>query len=161
MNDIETFEMFYSVNGGEPVQEVFDGLIESGESLLIDFSTKADLSQVGIHHVDAWVEINGNNSFYSDSLIGAVYAQQFMNAPVLLPFAETFESAISTTYEETTLGLEGNCRWDYEYNGLGQMEILQNESMILRPLVAANGMPLDNNAILTLNLSSNTCSSLY
>jgi subtilase family protein/type IX secretion system substrate protein len=152
-NDLNNFEMYYSVNGGIPVQESFSGLIESGESLLIEFNTKADFSEVGQYSIDVWVEISGNNYNYADSLLSSLYANQISNYPVLLPFAETFNSASSEVYSEDVLGLDGCVKWDFDSNGFGELEIEQGVEMILRPTVVANGTPILNNAILTMNMS--------
>ena len=152
-NELNNFEMFYAVNGGMPIQESFNGLIESGESMLIDFDTKADLSQIGMHHVDVWVEISGNNYSYTDSLLQVLYAEQLSNHPISLPFIETFGTADSEFYTLDKLGLAGCMKWDYETQGLGELEVQQGVEMILRPTVIANGMPISNNAILTLNMS--------
>ncbi len=151
-SDLNSFEMYYAVNGGTPVHETFSGNIESGESTHIEFATKADLSQIGLHHLDVWVEIVDNNYSYTDSLTGAVYAEQLSNYPILLPFAETFATAASKVYTEEVLGLDGCLKWDYDTYGLGELEVHQGVEMVLRPTVIANGMPIQNKAILTLNM---------
>ncbi len=153
MNDLETFEVFYSVNGGTPVQQTFNGLLESGESKVIEFETPADLSGVGAYYIDTWVNIEGNNSSYSDSLISEFRGEQYSNYPIELPYTEFFESASSTTYTFNRLGLEGLKKWDLQTSGMGVLEIQQGSGLILRPTVPANGMPIRNEALLTLNMS--------
>ncbi len=152
-NDLESFEMFYSINGGAPIQETFNGLIESGATQEIKFETAADLSAVGMHYVDFWVEITDNNFFYNDGVINLAIAEQLRNDKVFLPYTEDFSSAESKLYTEDQLGLAECLKWDFEHNGTGQLEIIQDEALVLRPIVPANGNPLNNSARLTLNLS--------
>ncbi len=152
-NDLQNFEMYYSINGGTPVQETFNGLVESGDSILISFDTPADLSAAGIHYVDTWVEIVGNNYHYLDSLNHTMIGEQLANKALFLPFEETFETISSSVYTGDVLGLEGCSKWDVMTNGNGEIESSQGGVMILRPLGSTNAMANDNNLILTLNMS--------
>lgn len=152
-NTLEEFDIYYSINGGTPIQETFQGLIESGATKLIEFTTGANLTEVGTYNVDAWIAIAGNNSMYIDSLETELYGEQLSNAPVSLPFEESFNTAETSTYIENKVGLRGCVKWDLETQAMGQLEVQQGEGIVLRPTVPANGIPIDNHAVLTLNMA--------
>lgn len=154
-NNLEQFDMYYSINGGTPVHEIYQGVIGSGETKRVEFQTKADLTEVGTYHIDAWVAVEGNdgNQLYSDSLRDGQLGEQLDNAPVNLPFKEYFLNAESELYTANKLGLKGCPKWDLQTQAMGVMEVRQADAIILRPTVPANGMPINNHAVLTLNMS--------
>jgi hypothetical protein len=52
--------VFYSVNGGTPVQETYTGSIATGETDTYTFTTQADLSELGTYDILAGTELVGD-----------------------------------------------------------------------------------------------------
>lgn len=82
----------YSIDNGVPVEENFNQALEAGQETIHEFSTKADLSRTGSHHIEVTLsypqdEYADNNSLSLD----------FQNiAPIAsFPLTQTFDSAAS------------------------------------------------------------------
>lgn len=66
--DLTTFNMYYSVNGGTPVNETVSGVNIAFDSLFkYDFTTKADFSGIGTYTVVAWVVATGDALLDNDT----------------------------------------------------------------------------------------------
>ena len=84
---VETFELSYSVNGGEPVREQVDETLEPGASTTYAFSAPADLSQSGqTYSIVARVHCQDDGEPGNDSVTTLVQNL----APVQPPFLCTF-----------------------------------------------------------------------
>lgn len=65
--DMTGFTLSYSINGGTPVKETFDGVLKAGESMEYSFRTPADLSKKDSYIIEVSIEdprdmIASNNS---------------------------------------------------------------------------------------------------
>jgi hypothetical protein len=65
--------VFYTVNGGTPVQETYSGSIASGASATFTFSATADLSALGSYTLVAGTEAVGDGDMSNDDFTKVVY----------------------------------------------------------------------------------------
>ena len=65
--------VFYTVNGGTPVQETYTGSIASGASATFTFSATADLSALGSYTLVAGTEAVGDGDMSNDDFTKVVY----------------------------------------------------------------------------------------
>jgi subtilisin family serine protease len=153
-NSISGFDLFYSINGGDPVQETYIGTIEPGDSVIYDFLQKADLSEGGIYNIDSWVFLDNDTHNFNDSIVGQHAVIQIENKPVSLPFLESFSGIENIVYLENKLGLTGAQRWDFETQGFGKLSAISSTGTLkISPTVFSQAADLDNFSILTLNMT--------
>lgn len=154
-NSISGFDLFYSINGGLPVQETYSGTIEPGDSVIYEFLEKADFSEGGNYNIDSWVFLENDTHNFNDSIIGQYTVIQIKNKPIDLPFEESFDGVEEMTYLENKLGLDGAQRWDFETQGGGNLSTNSGDgSITLSPNELFQFSDLENVAILTLNMSN-------
>lgn len=154
MNDISGFSLFYSINGGEPVEEVCNETLLSGDSLVYVFSQQADFSEGGVYDVDAWVNLSDDVHNFNDSIIGRHFVEQIPNQPVTLPFFEFFNAVEPKDYFENELGIAGARRWDFETEGFGKLSANSDGRLQINPTWFSQNTDLNNAAVLTLNMTN-------
>ncbi len=154
-NSIADFNLYYSINGGVPIEETFTGTIEPGDSVIYEFSQTADLSEGGIHNIDSWVFLDNDTHNFNDSIVGQYAVVQIENKPVSLPFFEKFDGIENNVYTENKLGLVGAQRWDFETQGFGKLIANSSDgSLAMSPTVFSQATDIDNFSILTLNMTN-------
>ena len=62
------FDVQYTVNGGTPVVETFTGSLASEEEVVFDFSTQADLSELGTYEIVITTNLSGDQDASNDVL---------------------------------------------------------------------------------------------
>ena len=95
-NSISNIPVYYSLNNGVPVNEVYTGTIAPFDSVLYDFMAAADLSGNGTYTLKSWTGYPGDQNIYSDSS-SVVLSVAVISSPVI----ETMESfnLCSTVYD--------------------------------------------------------------
>ncbi|MEL6865457.1 MAG: S8 family peptidase, partial [Bacteroidota bacterium] len=149
---ISNFTVKYRVDGGEEIAELCTSTIQSGDSLLFEFSQKADLSSVGVHTIDAWLEFAEDQFTGNNHLEEAVQVEQLANERVIFPRVMSFDENLNLTYSKTTFGLDQLESWDYETAGNGLLSI-RSGIMSLTPQIYTDMTNVDNQAYLTMNLA--------
>ncbi len=156
-NSIAGFDLYYTVNGGTPIQESYNEIIEPGDSVTYNFLQTADFSEGGIYHIDSWVFLDNDTHNFNDSIVGQHAVVQIENKPINLPYSETFSNVGNHVYIENKIGLGGSYRWDFETQGFGKMTTNSSEgSLLVSPTIFEQGSNLENSSVLTLNMLSYT-----
>ncbi len=151
-NAISDIELYYSINGGAPVAEVYNGVITSGDSLEYTFNTTADLSAGGVYDIAVWVEMDGDTHEDNNSMSGHQVIQLHNNA-IALPFSQYFGQQVGQAWTENKMGIDAAGRWDFYTQGQGQADFTADGALALRPINATSSAALDNHLVMTLNLS--------
>ncbi|MEM1320572.1 MAG: S8 family peptidase [Bacteroidota bacterium] len=159
-NDINNFFVSYQINDNPPVTEQVTATVTSGDSLLYRFQQGADLSSAGRHTINAWVAMEEDGHTGNDTLMAGAQAVQLENDPVTFPMQTGVEDAVPKTYVESYHGLEGIYSWDFETTGNGILEV-NNGEFYLSPVDPTDGSGVDNEVIMTLNLSNYDINSQY
>ena len=71
-NDVHEFEIFYSINDGEPVSETIQETILAFQSKIIAFSEPVDLSGYEEIELKVWVEKEGDGNPINDMLVETI-----------------------------------------------------------------------------------------
>ena len=121
VNEITSFEIQYQINGGTTVTQQVNQTIASGDSMIVSFTTTADLSAIGNYQIDAWANISQDANINNNSIVGQVNVKHIVNNVVILPFVENFESAVVTTYSNNQMGLDGLPNWDFYQDTGGEV----------------------------------------
>lgn len=154
-NSISGFDIFYSINGGTPVQETYNATVEPGDSAVYQFLQTADLSDGGIYTIDSWVFLDNDTHNFNDSIVGQHVVLHIENKPISLPFFEFFDGIENVVYHENKLGLSGAQRWDFETLGFGKLSANSSDGNLkLSPTAFSQTTDLSNFSILTLNMTN-------
>ncbi len=87
---ITSADMYYSVNGGAAVQEVFNGSIAPDSSYTYIFTTGADLSVPGNYTIKAWVDLTDDVNLLNDTTNRSIYSgYNFSYGPYTMGFEST------------------------------------------------------------------------
>lgn len=100
--DVSNFELGFIVNGGTPQVETYTATLNSGDTVSYGFTTAfADLSVAGLHTIDVFTALTGDEDMTSDSILGNIVENFGSNTP--LSQTEMPEGAfISSTNEDPT-----------------------------------------------------------
>lgn len=82
--------VYYSINNGTPVQEVFAGPLAPGNTAVYTFTSTANLSAPASYSIVTWSDQSGDGNLYNDS--SQVEVRVIAGSPVSLPWSEGFES---------------------------------------------------------------------
>ncbi len=82
------FPISYSLNGGAPVTETVSQTLNVNDSVIYTFSTPVNLSNVGVHVIDAWTGLVGDGVMSNDTS-STVVEHIFSYG---LPYLESFEN---------------------------------------------------------------------
>jgi len=90
-NNVMNPTVCYTVDGGAPVCETYNGTINAGDTAIITFATPAVVTAPGAHTQNAWVTIAGDGNTSNDTL----GTQSIFNygAPTGIPYSEDFEAS--------------------------------------------------------------------
>lgn len=88
-NEISSVDVAFSVDGNTEVVETYSGSILYGDTDEFTFSTMADLSGVGMHEIEVYTLLTGDETPTNDTAVTEV-----MNLPVIttLPYEQGFET---------------------------------------------------------------------
>ena len=89
-NPLTNIPVYYSINGGTPVAEVYTGPIQPGATFTYSFLTTINLSTPDTLELVTWVDYPGDNNFYNDSASTTVIIVS--GILVTVPWIEDFES---------------------------------------------------------------------
>jgi len=70
IDTINSYNACYVIDGGTPVCEVFNQTILPNSTDTCTFVTKADLSHLGLHSLDFYTNLTGDQNHNNDSIIG-------------------------------------------------------------------------------------------
>ena len=68
------FELWYALDGGTIVRETFPGTIQPTDQASYTFATKADLSELGEHFINAKTDLEGDQEFTNDFYKETIYS---------------------------------------------------------------------------------------
>ncbi|MCC6584298.1 MAG: S8 family peptidase [Chitinophagales bacterium] len=115
-NTQNSVSVSYIINGGLTRTATLTDVITSNDTSIIRFTVNENLSATGIYNVVAWTNLPADNNSGNDTLYYTI--KHLQNAPLILPFSESFEN-VKTQLSEATFGIVGNDYIDYnpEYGG--------------------------------------------
>jgi hypothetical protein len=93
---ISNFAVAFNVDSGTAVVETVATSINAGDTLMYTFTTTADLSAAGPHHIDAGVMISGDNNNCNDYTFTSVTSLGLYD-PLVTPFTMGFEATEDLT----------------------------------------------------------------
>lgn len=152
-DSLTRFVVGYRVNEGSPMLDTIEQVLAPGDSLDFEFSNEYDLSNIGDHEINAWVEVEENGERIIDSLDRPVIARQLENDNISFPFSQTFDGVIDTMFTNSQLGLIGLTNWDYVSGSNGRLQVKDG---ILSFGPDNVNLPVNDRSevLLTLNLGS-------
>lgn len=111
---IGNFPVYYQVNGGSIVSEVFSLTLLPNSTGNHTFSATSNLSGTGMYSIKAWTGVpadtlTSNNAFTSDVV-------HLNNSPIALPYSQGFEGVPDTVTSASFFGLTGAQECDYSGN---------------------------------------------
>ena len=89
VNTVTSFDISYTLNGGTPVTETYNGLLVHGASMTYTFSTTADLSTPGPNLLEVSIVYTGDQNPTNDALT----IQVNTGATAAIPVAENFQQS--------------------------------------------------------------------
>ncbi|HMV13737.1 MAG TPA: S8 family serine peptidase [Chitinophagales bacterium] len=107
----------YRINGGAIRNATLTDVITSNDTSIIKFNVNENLSAIGNYNLVAWTNLIGDENTANDTLYYTI--KQLQNAPIVLPFSESFEST-NVQYSKPVFGINGIEYTDY-YPELGAM----------------------------------------
>lgn len=157
-----SYNISYQINGGAIITESSSVSITSAGTVNYTFATTADFSATGTYSVRVFVKQTGDIQIANDEQTYSV--KHVDNSPVVLPFAETFESTGTTEYTANLFALTNADKFDfYTANSNGRLRTFINSGMSINgnrsvtlDAVHYNGTYSNNSLLGTINLSSYT-----
>ena len=127
--DIGNFKLRYYVGGSMVVEDIV-GPITAGSTFTHTFSVPYDFSVAGNHILKVEVENTSAadpvavNNFIIDTI------RQLNNDPIVLPFTDDLETAVSRKYYKARFGVQGIDRYDYtNTNHFGRLSTFLSSGM--------------------------------
>lgn len=90
INPISNVPVFYRINNGPIVSEMYPGTLASQTSVTFTFATKANLNGTGTYNIKAWAKYTNDPVFTNDTALGKLMVTS--GAVKSLPLAEDFET---------------------------------------------------------------------
>ncbi len=90
INSLSNIPVFYSINGGPVVSEVYTGTLTQSDSVPYTFTTNANLSTTGNYKIKAWVKYPSDINSTNDTSLSSVMV--IAGTTATLPLIENFES---------------------------------------------------------------------
>lgn len=158
-NTITDIPISYAINGNTST-ETANISLDRGAEQTLTFAAKADLSQVGIYQINAWVDYPSDSHKETDT-ISNYMVYQLENDTVSLPHTIDFDAAIERVYSNSTIGVKGEEVLDFETESgsllitTGSAEATASTGISGNKIVEIYpGAPNDKNEIIfTINLS--------
>jgi hypothetical protein len=110
---VTSFKMRYYVGGSLVIEDAVSATVNAGSTYTHNFSVPYNFSSAGNYILKVEVENTTNtdpviaNNAITDTI------RQLNNDPIVLPFADNLETAVSTQYFKTRFGIEGADRYDF------------------------------------------------
>lgn len=155
----------YKINGGATRTTTLSDIITSNDTSIVKFNINENLSNVGNYNIIAWTSLSGDNNSDNDTLKYTI--KHLANAPIALPFSESFEQT-NEVLTNTAFGISG---LEYaDYNCEQGARLRSNESNLYalngkRAITLDNYLNLapakQNELIFTYNLSNYKDSLIY
>jgi len=156
----------YRINGGPIRNATLSDVVISNDTSIIKFTADENLSAVGNYNVVAWTNLASDANKENDTLKYII--KHLQNAPLVLPFEESFENTKELVLSESAFGIDGIDYIDYYCEDGGRFRT--NESNIYAN-TGRRAFTLDNylngtlvkqnEIIFTYNLSNYTDSLIY
>ena len=139
---VSNIEVYYQINGGNPISEILPGAIISGQSVEYTFETSADFSIVGEYEITAGTILENDEDTSNDSVTITISSQETSNCPdnYSLPVAwrDNFECydpfIISDIGDWIMYDLDGGTTWganavDFENESYVGTGIIYNQAL--------------------------------
>ncbi len=163
LDDVATpgsYNISYQINGGSVITEASSAAIAAGGTVNYTFAATANLSATGTYTVRVFVKQAGDAQTTNDEITYTV--RHIANPPVILPFAETFETTGTAEYRSNLFALTNADRFDFTTaNSNGRFRTFINSGVSITGTRSAtldavnyNGILSDNKLTATINLSS-------
>ncbi|MEQ1797006.1 MAG: S8 family serine peptidase [Lacibacter sp.] len=163
LDDVDTpgsYDISYQINGGSVITESSSASIAAGGTVNYTFTTTANLSATGTYTVRVFVKQTGDAQTANDEMTYTI--RHVANPPVVLPFAETFETTGTAEYRSNLFALTNADRFDFTTaNSNGRFRTFINSGVSITGTRSAtldavnyNGTLSDNTLTATINLSS-------
>lgn len=156
----------YQINGGPIRTATLTDILPLNDTSIIKFTINENLSAVGNYDVVAWTNLISDNNLGNDTLKYII--KQLPNAPLSLPFTETFENAIPTVISNSTFGINGIDYIDYYCEQGGRFRTNEGNLYAKSGKIGFtvdnyfnNGISKKNEVIFTYNLSNYVDSLIY
>lgn len=124
-NTISNVPVKYQINGGSVVSETITQTINSGDTLLYTFNTKADLSSQGYYSIDSWVKYPNDTVNTQNNVIYGFELKQIKNDPIALPYYQDFENDGQFSTQLEMIGVDSTDEYDFNTSkpGYGRMRV--------------------------------------
>jgi len=163
LDDVATpgsYDISYQINGGPVITESSSAVIAAGGTVNYSFATTANFSAAGTYTVRVFVKQTGDAQTANDEITYTI--RHVANPPVVLPFAETFETTGTAEYRSNLFALTNAERFDFTTsNSNGRFRTFINSGVSITGSRSAtldavnyNGTLSDNKLTATINLSS-------
>lgn len=102
---VSNFDLGFVVDAGTPQTETYTGTVNNGDTVTYTFTSEfADLSTAGVHTVDVFTALSGDEDMSTDSLFGNAVENYGSSTPLAqteMPVEAVISSTIATgTYSE-------------------------------------------------------------
>lgn len=139
-----SYDVSYQVNGGLVVTETSSSTISAGGTVDYTFTAPANLSLPGTYSIKVSVKQTGDAQTANDEQTYTVIHAD--NQPVVLPYAETFESTGTSEFKTSTFSISNADRFDFATaNSNGRLRTFIN-----------TGVAINGNRSATLDATSYT-----
>jgi hypothetical protein len=163
-SSIGNFPIFYQINGGPVISELFSLSLLPNSTGNHTFATTTNLSGTGTYTIRAWTGVSGDTLTANDATSSDVV--HLNNSPVALPYTQGFESAVDTITSTAYFGITGIQECDYSNNDAlcrmrtkGPVNLIRTGSKALLLDKSQHSTTAGSNYLtITLNMSSYTTS---
>ncbi|WP_164972730.1 S8 family serine peptidase [Lacibacter luteus] len=156
-----SYTLTYQINGGAVISEISSAAIAAGGTANYTFTTPANFVVPGTYSVKVTVKQTGDAQTANDEFTYTV--RHVANAPVLLPFIETFEAADTSEYKTSFFALNSLPAFDFTTGNNGRLRTFVNSGVavnggkaITLDAITYNGTLANNQLSATVNLSNYT-----
>ena len=159
-SSIGNFPVNFQINGGAVITEVFSGSIAANNTTSFTFSSTVNLSGIGNYSIKAWTGVIGDTVVLNNSCTANI--RHINNNLIVLPYIQSFESALDTITNNEYIGISGLQEFDYTNNNplcrmrtKGPLNLIKTgQRAIFLDKSENTSTAHSNNLIATLNLSN-------
>lgn len=149
----------YKINNGAIRTATLIDVMPTNDTSIIKFTINENLSAIGNYDVVAWTNLVGDNNLGNDTLKYTI--KHLQNAPLILPFLESFESSNSVVLTNSLFGIKGIDYVDYYCEQGGRLRTNESNSFTKNGKIAITldnylntGITKKNELVFTYNLSN-------
>ncbi len=161
-----TISVSYKINNGAIRTVTLIDILPTNDTSIIKFTVNENLSAIGNYEIMAWTDLVADNNHENDTLKYTI--RHLQNAPINLPFLESFESIKSNILSNSTFGINGLNYIDYFCELGGRLRANEGNSFANSGRIALTldnylnaGLTKKNELIFTYNLSNYVDSLIY